>query len=165
VTLCWDADQPIDVAALHGVLDQPTTSAWSGATVGPNESFDGVWLRLTATEPGTCRVAAESAAVESGRCTPAIASRSPAIVEGDPLAYFTLRRPDDGDQRRWELGAIGYGPHGQQRADALCEQIRVWDRDRTAEPVVTAYLADTPDEQLPSTPTIDKPCIRMVVSC
>ncbi len=55
VSLYWDDDQPIHPEALFGVLDQPATTVWPGATVGPNESFDGVWLRLTATEPGTGR--------------------------------------------------------------------------------------------------------------
>lgn len=165
VTLYWDADQPINLTTLHAVLDQPKTTAWSGIIIGPNESFDGVWLRLTATEPGTCRIAAQPTAVESGRCTPAIATRSPAIVQENSLAYFTLRRlDDDGDKRRWELGAIGHGPHGEQLADTMCEHIRLWDHDRSADPVVTAYLHDTPDDQLPDTPVITKPAIRMIVS-
>ena len=162
VTLYWDADQPINLTTLHAVLDQAKTKAWSGVLVGPNESFDGVWLRLTATEP---RIAAEPTAVESGRCTPAIASRSPAIVQENSLAYFTLRRlDDDGDKRRWELGAIGHGPHGEQLAETMCETIQLWDHDRSADPVITAYLHDTPDDQLPDTPTITKPAIRMIES-
>ena len=51
-----------------------------------------MWLRLTATEPGTCRIAADREAIDSGLCTPAIPTRSPALVEGDSLAYFTYRR-------------------------------------------------------------------------
>lgn len=165
VRLYWDEDQPIDPAALHGVLDQPKATAWSGVIIGPNEPFDGVWLRLTATEAGTCRIAAEASAVESGRCTPAIASRSPAIVEEDSLAYFTLRRLDDeSGKRHWELGAIGHGPGGDHLANRLSEHIRAWDRDRTAEPVVSAYPATAPSEQLLFGPAINKPCIRMVVS-
>jgi hypothetical protein len=41
VTLHWDRDQAIDVAALTGVLDQPRDTAWrawSGITLGRNES-------------------------------------------------------------------------------------------------------------------------------
>jgi hypothetical protein len=72
VSLHWDADQPIDPAAIREVLNQPKTSAWSGATVGAGEPFDGVWLRMTGTEPDTCRIAAKPAAVESGLCTPAV---------------------------------------------------------------------------------------------
>jgi protein-L-isoaspartate(D-aspartate) O-methyltransferase len=165
VTLYWDDDQPIDTGVLHGVLDQPKNTAWSGVTIGPNEPFDGVWLRLTATEAGTCRIAADQRAVDTGRCTPAIPARSPAIVEGASLAYFTLRRLDDeGDQRRWELGAVGHGPAGTNLADRLCEQIRAWDNDRDAQLRVTGHPAATPGNQLPPALTIKKPCIRMAVN-
>ncbi len=166
VALHWDTDQLIDPAALQGVLAQPKTASWSGATVGAGESFDGVWLRLTGTEPGTCRIAAEPAAVDAGLCAPAIPARAPALVEGATLAYFTLRRLDqESAERRWELGAIGHGPAGPQLADRLCEQIRAWDRDRTAQPLITALPAGTPDEELPNGLVIDKRHIRLVISC
>lgn len=167
VALYWDVDQPIDPAALMGVLTQPKTVVWSGTTVGAYDPFDGVWLRLTGTEPGTCRIATEPAAIDSGLCIPAIPSRSPALIEGASLAYFTYRRQDqdeNGAQRRSELGAIGHGPAGPQLADRLCEQIRAWDRDRTAQPVITAYPAGTPIERLPHGLVIDKQHIRLVVT-
>jgi protein-L-isoaspartate(D-aspartate) O-methyltransferase len=162
-SLYWDDDQPITPQTLFGVLDQPATTVWSGATVGPNESFDGVWLRLTATEPGTCRIAAQPAAVESGLCTPAVPTRSPALVDGNSLAYFTLRRlPDHGDQRRWELGATGHGPTGALLARRLSDQIHAWDTDRTATPSITAYPVGVKDESAET--TIAKPCIRLAIS-
>ncbi|MGH3885758.1 MAG: methyltransferase, FxLD system [Pseudonocardiaceae bacterium] len=165
VALYWDIDQPIDPAVLTGVLSQPKTTVWSGATVGSGESFDGVWLRLTGAEPGTCRIAADPPAVDAGLATPAIPSRSPALVEGTSLAYFTLRPLDpDATERRWELGATGHGPTGPQLAGRLCEQIRAWDRDRTAQPLITAYPAGTPDQGLPNGQVIDKRHIRLVVS-
>lgn len=166
VALYWDTDQPIDSTALAGVLAQPKTTAWSDVTVGGNESFDGVWLRMTGTEQGTCRVAAEPAAIDTNLCTPAIPSRSPALVEGDSLAYFTYRRLiQEATERRSELGAIGHGPAGPQLADRLCEQIHAWGRNRSAQPVITAYPADTPDDQLVDGHAIDKRHIRLVVSC
>ncbi len=165
VALHFDRDQPIDPAALHGVLAQPGTTVWSGASVVPNESTDPIWLRLTGTEPGTCRFAADPAAVESGLCNPAFEYRSPALAEGNSLAYLTLRGPEpDATERRWELGAIGHGPAGTQLAERLCEQIRAWDRDRTAQPVITAYPAGTPDEELEGGLVIDKRFVRLVVS-
>lgn len=166
VTLHWDADQAIDPAALTGVLDQPKTEVWSGATVGPNDSFDGVWLRMTATEPGTCRIVADPTAVQTGLCTPAIPTRSPALVEGDSLAYFTVRRLEapEGTERRSELGAIGHGPTGQQLADRLCEQIRAWEHDRTAQPAITAHPTGTLDAKLPSGQVIDKTAVRLVIA-
>lgn len=164
VALYWDADQPIDPAVLSHVLTEPKTTVWSGATVGPYDPFDGVWLNLTATEPATCRIAAARAAVDSGLCTPAIPVRSPALVEGDSLAYFTLRQLEDSADRRSELGAIGHGPTGTRLAERLCEQIRAWDHDRTVQPRITACPADASDEEKPHGLVIDKRNIRLVVS-
>jgi protein-L-isoaspartate(D-aspartate) O-methyltransferase len=148
VALFWDEDQDVDLNVLRDVLSLDKVAAWSGATVGGSESFDGVWLHLTSAEQETCRMAAEPSAVAAELCTPAVAVRSPALVAGDSLAYLAVRgRDQDGAERRWELGAIGHGPSAGELADRICEQIRVWDRDRTVEPVVTAYLASSPDEQ------------------
>jgi protein-L-isoaspartate(D-aspartate) O-methyltransferase len=165
VTLLWDADQDVDLNALRGVLDAPKAEAWSGVTVGGNESFDGVWLRLTATEPGTCFISAEQEAVDTGLCTPAIRFRSPALVEHDSLAYFALRRQTvDGGSARFELGAIGHGLARQRLVDRISDQIRAWDADRGALPVITAYPAGTPDDQINTGHTIDKHDSRLVIS-
>ncbi|SDC73851.1 methyltransferase, FxLD system [Actinokineospora iranica] len=166
VALYWDSDQNIDPAALHEVFTQPATTVWSGASVVANESFDHIWLWLTATEPGACRLAAEPAAIDAGLCRPVFAHRTPAMVEGDSLAYLTKPRPLDQDgERRYELGATGHGPAGAHLAERLCEHIRHWDSDRTAQPTITAYPADTPAENLPvGGVVIDKRHVRMVVT-
>jgi protein-L-isoaspartate(D-aspartate) O-methyltransferase len=160
VTLYWDADQDIDIDALDGVLNQPKAPVWSTVTVSSTEPFDGVWLRLTGTEPSTCRIAADPAAVTAELCTPAISSRSPALVERDSLAYLTYRRIHGGA----ELGAIGHGLTGQQLAQRLCNEIRAWDNARTTEPAITAYPANTPDNQLDATHVITKRWGQLVVS-
>jgi protein-L-isoaspartate(D-aspartate) O-methyltransferase len=144
VFLHWDADQPIDPADLFGVLRRDRTEIWTEATIASGESFDGIWLRLTATEPGTCRIEAKPEAVAAGLCTPAVPVRSPAVAEGDSLAYFTLRLQPDAPQRQWELGAIGHGPAWERLADRLCAQIRAWNPQRSVEPRVTAYRGDPP---------------------
>jgi protein-L-isoaspartate(D-aspartate) O-methyltransferase len=164
VALYWDVDQSIDAAALTGVLEQPKEAIWSGVTVGPYDSFDGVWLRLTGTDPRTCRIAAEAAAIEAGVCTPAIPSRSPALADGDSLAYFTLQRVNADTEPRFELGAIGHGPTGQQLAERLCEEIQAWDQNHDARPIISAYPADTPDSAVPAGLVIDKADSRLVVS-
>ncbi|WP_434445763.1 hypothetical protein [Lentzea sp. E54] len=152
VALHWDSDQDIILADLYGVLSQPKTLVWSGVTVGGEEPFDGIWLRMTGAEPGTCRIAADAGAVTEGLCNPAIRDRSPAIVEGGSLAYLTYRRVDGGA----ELGAIGHGTTAQRLADRLCQQIRTWGEDRTTEPTVTSYLADTARERFDTYRVITK---------
>lgn len=113
VALHWDRDQPINPATLHGVLDQPATTVWSGACVVAGESADTLSLRLTGTEPRTGRFAAEPVAVESGLCDLAFTYCGPALAGHNSLAYLTLRGLDpDATKRRWELGAIATAPPG-----------------------------------------------------
>lgn len=156
VVLHWDEDQPIDPATLMGVLRQHRIEAWTDATVASGESFDGIWLRLTATEPGTCRIEAKPEAVNTGLCTPAIPARSPAIVHGDSLAYFVLRPQADATPRQWELGAAGHGPTGHELANRLCDQIRTWSRNREHEPTITAYPGGSTTKNPPGQVVITK---------
>lgn len=143
VRLHYDVDQPIDINALRGVLDRNRSVAWSAATVGGQEPFDRVWLHLSVADGATVRIEADQKAVVSGLCTPAIATRSPALAEGDSLAYFTTRRADN-ESRRWQLGAIGHGPTGHQLAARIVDQINSWDKDRARDPALFAYLAGQP---------------------
>src|SRR6266498_3016406 len=149
----------------RGVLDQPKTTTWSTVSVGGEDPFDGIWLRLTSTEPSTCRIAAAPDAVKAGLCTPAIPVRSPALVDDTSLAYLALRHlePEGSAESRWELGAIGHGPTGWQLADRLCDRIRAWDQARTPQPVITAYPTRTRDDQLRH--AINKRWTHLTVSC
>lgn len=150
VALHWDHDQDIDPAAMRQAVTQDSATTWSGASIASDESFDGIWLLLTATEPGTCRLAVEPDA-KDGRVQPIIAYRAPAIVDGDSIAYLGKPRPiDKYGERRFELCATGHGPNGADLAERLCEAIRRWDQDRTAQPVITAWPASQHEDQLPT---------------
>lgn len=161
VTLYWDQGQPIDPVALDGVLLHAKETAWSGATIGENESFDGIWLRLTATETGSCRIATTPSAIASGLAAPAIPVRTAAVVEGSSIAYLTLRRLDDTAVRRWELGVIAHGPAAKQLAARFRDQIRAWDTNRTGQPQITAYPANTP---APADRVLDKIHSRLTIT-
>jgi protein-L-isoaspartate(D-aspartate) O-methyltransferase len=138
VRLYWDADQDISPGLLSGVLDGPKTRLDSAVTVGPEESLDPIWLRVTATDPAVCRISAEPAAVTSGLCTPVIRSRTLALAEGDSIAYLTAQRLE-APERGARLGAIGQGPNGTSLAERLCNHIGTWGADRTAKPSITIY--------------------------
>jgi protein-L-isoaspartate(D-aspartate) O-methyltransferase len=160
VTIYHDEDQPID-GRLCGILDQSRYESWSGVTVGGNEPFDGVWLRLSTAESGTCRMVAQPTAVTSGRATPAIPKLNPALAECGSLAYFTFRRLPDTDGLS-ELGAIGHGPDGQLLSDRITKHIHSWNQHRTATPTLIAYPAGTPDHELPTgASVIDKRHTRL----
>ncbi|TCC17123.1 methyltransferase, FxLD system [Kribbella sindirgiensis] len=140
VTLYWDVDQTIDAAKLGGVLDQERETVWSDVLVGPEEPFDGIWLRMTGRDSRICRVSADRAAVDTDLCKPAIPIRSPALAEENSLAYLAIRKVEQG---RFELGAIGHGTHGGNLAAQLCDEIEAWNHDRNARPTVRAYPAST----------------------
>ncbi|MBO2461203.1 methyltransferase, FxLD system [Actinomadura violacea] len=163
VTLLADQDQPITTDALTGVLDTPRSETWSGVVIPGDQSTEDIWLRMSITEPGTCRIHADGSAIDSGRVTPATRI-NPALADGDSIAYLASRRVADGPPSRWELGAIGHGPRGAQLADRIAATARDWDRDRDAQPRITLYPADTPDEQIPAGLVIDKRDSRMVFS-
>ena len=159
VTLHYDADQNIDVDALRGALDRDKSVLWSDITVHGEEPFDRIWLHLTAANDNTIRIQASNQAIASGLCTPAIASRTPALADGDSLAYFTTRRSED-TPGRWQLGAIGHGSTGHQLAVHIIEQINIWDRDRTADPELLAYPTGTPTDHVTGK-LIHKPNIQL----
>ena len=162
VTLHYDIDQAVNVNALQGVLDREKSVVWADATVHSEEPFDRIWLRLSTTHDGTIRIQVDQKAVSSGLCTPAIATRSPALVEDGSLAYFTIRRIH-GTPGRWQLGAIGHGPAGEHLATRIVEQISAWDRDRTADPRLTAYPTGTPAPSDVEGKLIVKPNTRLYV--
>jgi protein-L-isoaspartate(D-aspartate) O-methyltransferase len=142
VRLYWDIDQAIDTAQLHGALDQPAVRTWSGVIVDGNQSLDGIWVRLTATDNATCRIAVDPEAVDQGVADPVIPIRTPALAEADSLAYLTVRDAPDGASGA-ELGATSHGPHGIDLAHRLVDQIRDWNTDRGWYPRVTAYPTGT----------------------
>ncbi|MEU1217148.1 methyltransferase, FxLD system [Streptomyces sp. NPDC005790] len=166
IRLFWDDDQAIHPPALKTAVSQQGTVVWNEASVEPVESFDGVWLRLSATEPATCRITVKPAAIDAGLRRPAAPALSPALVDGDSIAYLTLERMpvEEGTEPRFRLGAVGYGPQGHGLAERLCTQIMACSGDRTAEPVISLYPAGTPDYELTDGYVIEKPSARMVIS-
>lgn len=166
VRLHWDRDQLITPHLLRDALTRPGSVTWTEVTVGPTESFDGIWLRLSVTEQAACRITAKPAAMEAGLHRPAVPALSPALVEGDSLAYLTLERTaeDQDDGPRFRLGAVGYGPAGTVLAERICARIRAWSPARTAEPVITAHPAGTPDSRLADGAVIDRPSVRLVIT-
>lgn len=163
VTLHWDRDQAVELDALLGVLDQPRVTAWSGTTIARNESHDGLWLRLTMTDPRVCRIKVH-ADVPPAVCDPVAGWWRMALVDGGTLVYLTARRRESADDVRWELGAIGHGPNADELTGYLCNEIRSWAPDRDhREPMLIVYPAGTPDSEL-ADPAIDKDYGRFVLT-
>lgn len=141
---------------LDGVLASEPVAAWSGVTVGRAEPFESLPLWFATALPGFCILAVDPSkgdpilAVEAGgRWFPY------ALVDGDSFAYLSTRPSGEGSV---EFGAHGYGPHASQVAEALAEQVAVWDRDHRdgPGPGITVWPIDTPDDRLPDGEVITK---------
>ncbi|MGW5399918.1 methyltransferase, FxLD system [Streptomyces sp. NPDC003952] len=160
IALRFDDGWPSDPEALNGVFDTERVEKWSGVSVARTEPFTGLQMWLATALDGFCLMAVD-AELDTGLVAPQNKQSNLALLDGDSISYLVIRR--DGD--RAEFGAHGYGPHAEEVAEALAEQIRTWDRDhRRDEPVIYAYPISTPETDLPAGRVITKRHRRIVIS-
>ncbi|TDQ00648.1 methyltransferase, FxLD system [Labedaea rhizosphaerae] len=147
--------------ALEGALDTSRVDAWSAVMVGGMESLDLLQLRLATTFSGFGRLAADEdqrpVLVEQG-CI----FFDSAVALPDSFAYLVARRSAGGS----ELGVHAFGPHAQDLAEAMVEQIQVWDQRYRGgpDPDFAIWPRDTPDDELPDGLVIDKRRCRISIS-
>ncbi|MFH8463805.1 methyltransferase, FxLD system [Streptomyces sp. NPDC017991] len=164
VRLHHDRDQPVDPDLLGDVFSTPLTELWSDARVGSQETFDGIWLRATASDDTVCRIEVTGQALEDGVRRPAIPGRSPALVSGNSLAYLIAERDNADPVQPARLGAAGYGPDGSDLARSLVAHISAWSTDRTAVPGMAIHPAATLLDDLPTGHDILKEDSRIVLA-
>ncbi|WP_447035769.1 methyltransferase, FxLD system [Streptomyces sp. DSM 118878] len=149
VGLRVDGHPEPNTAALTEALKMPRSKQWTGVTLGGSESNEHLDLWLTTALDNLPLLAAQPGARKRGLVASASPLGIPTLVEGDSFAYRTVRATDQED--RYELGVIGHGPHGQQLAERLVEEIRTWDRDHRGDHAhIEVYPAGTPDDRLPA---------------
>ncbi|MEV4889939.1 methyltransferase, FxLD system [Nonomuraea sp. NPDC055795] len=123
VVLRFDDGAPDDPTLLDGVLASERAEVWSGVTIENGVSFADLHLWFASFLPGFCKVAA-------GEGTDLVQERKSwfpfAGVRGDSFAYLSVRPALEGAGA--EFGARAYGPHGQEAAAAMVEQIQAWDQ-------------------------------------
>lgn len=157
----------VDLAALRQALAEPPQRVWSDVLVGWGEPTDEMDVWLASVNDDFALLTADQGAVKTGLVTPTWILGTPAVIDtaGTSFAYRTLRRHPHLD-KRWEFGAIGHGPAGEQVAERLCEQIRAWDRDQRhgSGPGIELYAAPIPDHELPSGRVVNKRHTRMVIT-
>lgn len=165
VTVWGDEFDAADAEALAGALDSPRVEVWTGVTMVRGESWadQELWLLTT---PGFCQLGTEQNAIEQGIVAPSWRLGTPALVEGDSLAYRTRARPIDDAGTTFELGVYGHGSRGGELAERFAEQIRVWDREyrHGPRPRFTVMPADTPGEGIPEGFVVTKRHSKIVIS-
>src|SRR5262249_55227128 len=147
VTLRVDADQRVDADRLAAVLAQPRIEEWSGVTVSGVGRSDGLHLWLAINLPSFGVLTARKEAVTRGLVAHAWSLGLPTAVSEDSFAYLGLRGVTP-DRSTCEFGAYGHGPAAGDLVDRMLQAIRSWDGSNL-DARIEAYLAGTPDAQLP----------------
>lgn len=166
VILQINQEQTADAAALQGVLDQPSSQAWSGVVFRGPESPEWMWLWLACTmDNALSRMTVKQSAANSGLVKEGF--RPMAVADKGDLAYLTLRTADkapDGG-RLYEAGVIGHGPGGDELAARVAESMRTWDREYRSHDVQFEIqpLDSEPIEQRPGRFAFDTPINRIVI--
>ncbi|MFF4924229.1 methyltransferase, FxLD system [Kitasatospora sp. NPDC001261] len=166
----WDGE-PGDTTGLDEALRGPRHEVATGATMGANAFFGSLQLYASTTLPGFCRLVALDDPQDG--CTGIRKGQDvPAILGDGSLAYLTYIQTRDGDrpeEKEWEWVVYAFGEHGQRLADQITTTVREWDRQvraddnsKHANPDLTVYPADTPDELLPAGHVLDKEHCRLV---
>jgi protein-L-isoaspartate(D-aspartate) O-methyltransferase len=100
--------------------------------------------------------------------TPHFGWGSMAALDGDSLAYLTVREGEDDKGRFWEIGVIGHGSGATELAELVTTEIGKWDRgwgNNAPEPGFRMAVGDARD-QLTATESrfvIDKTYSRLAV--
>ncbi|MFC0861653.1 methyltransferase, FxLD system [Sphaerimonospora cavernae] len=161
VVLHLDAGDLGDEAALGRALAYPAHGHWTGIEIHDDEPVEHLDLWLVTTGSRFARLSSGSQARDSGLVAPALRWAGAALHDGGTIAYLTLRPHGSGVD---ELGVIAHGPDSRQLTDETADLLHQWNRQRPAQPVITAYPAETPEEHLASGYRIDRPDTRLTIA-
>lgn len=163
VTLNIDASDDATETALAGVPGEHAIELWTGITVGDNDPdaphLD-LWLATTATDSHFGRISAGPGQI-APLTAPARRWAGAAVHNGTAIAYPILRAESATTS---ELGVAACGTDSEQLATQTAGLLREWSQARPVQPLITAYPAGTPDEQLAPGALIDRPDTRLTVS-
>ncbi|MYT68322.1 MULTISPECIES: methyltransferase, FxLD system [unclassified Streptomyces] len=162
IGLRFDDGVPIKPSQLDDAVTTPRIETWTGVTIGRREPLATLQMHLAITVPGFCIMSVD-AEKDSGIVAPTKLGFSLAAVSDDSFAYLVHRPSGDTDV---EYGVHALGRHAQQLADNLTESLRDWAAHRRGGPVpvIRAYPASTPDDQIVGDRVIDKVHSRISLS-
>lgn len=157
------SEQDVDRDAMRTVLNQPPTKVYTGVKFRRGDPWQWLYLYLACVLPnGLSRMPGSRPGF-----TPHFGWGSMAALDGDTLAYLTVREGQDEIGGFWEIGVIGHGPRASVLADQLATEIRNWDQgwgNNAPEPTFRMAVGDARD-QLTAEPrfVIDKTYSRLIV--
>ncbi|GGO01825.1 O-methyltransferase [Microbispora rosea subsp. aerata] len=158
------SEQDVDRDAIRTVLDQPPTKIYTGVKFRQGDPFEWLYLYLAAVLPnGLSRMPGSRPGF-----APHFAWGSMAALDGDSLAYLTVREGEDEQGRFWELGVIGHGPRGASLADEVATGITDWHQgwgNNGPKPSFRMAVGNARDQLTAADPrfVIDKTYSRLVI--
>ncbi|WP_219508972.1 methyltransferase, FxLD system [Nonomuraea ceibae] len=157
-------EQLVDREAMRTILDTPAHPLYTEVKFRQGDPWQWVYLWLACVLPnGLSRMPGNRPGF-----TPHFAWGSMAALDGDTLAYLTVREGEDAKGRFWEIGVIGHGPRAATLTEQVAAAIEEWDRDygnHAPAPGFRMATADSRDLLKAADPRfiIDKPASRLVV--
>ncbi|MFE2865005.1 methyltransferase, FxLD system [Embleya sp. NPDC059259] len=158
------SEQDVDRDAIRTVLDQLPAKVYSGVRFRQGDPWEWLYLYLATVLPnGLSRMPGSRPGF-----TPHFGWGSMAALDGDTLAYLTVREGEDEQGRYWEIGVIGHGPRAAALADHVAGEIGEWDRgwgNTAAAPGFRMAIGDARDQLTIAEPrfVVDKTHSRLVV--
>jgi protein-L-isoaspartate(D-aspartate) O-methyltransferase len=128
--VCEEGPLP-DTSRLDEALASGRLELATGVTVAGNEPFDSLQLWLSVSMPGFCRLTLHPGG-ETVEVLPPRTGTAPTVVRDNSLAYLYPRQLHKGEQPSeslYEFEIHAFGPHREQLAQALADQVRIWERD------------------------------------
>jgi protein-L-isoaspartate(D-aspartate) O-methyltransferase len=116
------SEQDVDRDAMRAILDQPSAKTYSGVKFRQGDPWEWLYVYLASVLPnGLSRMPGSHPGF-----TPHFGWGSMAALDGDTLAYLTVREGADEQGRFWEIGVIGHGPRAAELADHVATEISAW---------------------------------------
>jgi protein-L-isoaspartate(D-aspartate) O-methyltransferase len=161
VVLKLDARDPHDEAALRHALTHPADQHWTGIQIHDDEPVEHLDLWLATNASRFARLSVTKTARESGLIDPALRWAGAALYDGGTLAYLALRPSGSATE---ELGVTVHGPDRDKLAATLTDLLHRWNKDRPAQPTITAHPSGTPDEELSPGTLISRPNAQLTIA-
>ncbi|MFC1418756.1 methyltransferase, FxLD system [Streptacidiphilus cavernicola] len=118
------SEQDVDREAMRTILDQLQSKVFTGVKFRKGSPWEWLYLYLACVLPnGLSRMPGSRPGFD-----PHFGWGSMAALDGESLAYMTIREGEDEKGRFWEVGVIGHGPGGEALANQVAAEIVEWDR-------------------------------------